>query len=224
MGEAITSDRALRLFGVYLNNVNLAGVDDSFVEWALQNPAEAGEQMNIFLRNRGKVIIGEPKVISIYRSKPFEPAKFKGLGEGWTIWKGSIDGDGLKGDEDQDSRSLALTELDLTKVRFETCLRKKETQIKGEIKHARLKEAGHIRLDAQVFQTLWENQHLIPLQWKELTNGNTTYIFFDGTVLRNPRGVRCVLYLCWNDGRWFWNARWLENDWYASSPSAVPAS
>jgi hypothetical protein len=75
-----------------------------------------------------------------------------------------------------------------------------------------------------VFQTLWQNQHLIPHQWKEQTNGNTTFIFFDGTVLRHPGGDRCVLCLFWNGGEWGWDAYWLWSERDASRPSAVLAS
>ncbi|HEY9583636.1 MAG TPA: hypothetical protein VJI66_01570 [Candidatus Paceibacterota bacterium] len=187
----------------------------------IRDPVGASKQFLAFLNNGAELVIGEPKIITVDRSQPFNPATFKGLGNGWTIWKGPIDGDGLKGEEEQDSRSLALTELDLTRVRFETSLKSGESQIKGEVKFARLKEAGHVRLDAKVFQTFWENQRLIPLQWKEKTNGNTTHIFFNGTVLRDPFGHRSVLYLCWFGGRWCWDYHWLDSGWAASNPSAV---
>jgi len=193
-------------------------------ELLIRDPARAAEQFTAFLNNGAKLIIGEPKVITIDRSQPFDPVAFKGLGKGWTIWKGPIDGDGLKGEEEQDSRALAITNLDLTKIRFETGLKSGENRIKGETKLARLKEAGHTRLDAKVFLTLWENQHLIPLQWKEQTNGETTYVFFDGTVLRDPRGDRFVLCLCWSDGGWRWGCLWLGRGWSANGPSAVLAS
>ena len=193
-------------------------------ERIIRDPTEAAKQFVAFLNNGGNLIIGEPKVILIDRSEPFDPATLKGLGKGWTIWKGPIDGDGLKGEEEQDARSLALTELDLTKVRFETGLKSGESSIKGEAKLARLKEAGHVRLDAKVFLTLWENQHLIPLQWKEKTNGNTTHIFFDGTVLRDSDGDRCVLCLFWSGGGWRWYCCWLGSGLGACYPSAVLAS
>lgn len=149
------------------------------------------------------------KVIMINRFKLFNPAKF--IGKGWTI-------------EEQDERSLALTEIDLSKVKFETCLQEGETNIQGEEKLKRLKQADHIRLDAHFFLTLWKNKHLIPESWKEKTNGNTTFIFFDGTVLRGPGGRRYVLCLCWRDGRWDWRCYWLGDVWFAYGPSAVLAS
>ncbi len=159
--------------------------------------------------NGGRVIVGEPRIITIDRAQPFGPVKF--LGQDWTI-------------DEQDERSLVLAQIDLANVRLKHMLEKGESRIKGEEKLKRLKKAGHIRLDAKVFQTLWENQTLIPESWKEKTNGNTTFIFFDGTVLRRPDGYRCVLYLYWHDGRWFWHYFWLGSGWGVDSPSAVLAS
>ena len=172
------------------------------------------EEVSNFLRSIGSIL-------RINRSTPFNPAKF--LGEGWSIWRGPADGNGLSGEEDQDRRSLALTEVDLSKVRFETCLHDGESSITGEEKLRRLKEAGHIRLDAKVFQTLWENKDKIPESWKEKTDCNTTFIFFDGTTLRSPDGDRNVLFLYWSGGGWNWDFRWLHGDWDAHSPSAVLA-
>jgi len=64
-----------------------------------------------FLRNGGRVIVGESKIAPIDRSKPFNPANF--IGEGWTI-------------EEEDERSLALTEVDLTSTRLEHMLKQGE--------------------------------------------------------------------------------------------------
>jgi hypothetical protein len=99
-------------------------------------------------------------VLSIDRTTPFNPAAF--IGNAWTIWRGPADGTGLDGDEEQDERSLALTTIDLTTVRIETMLTEGERLITGEERLTRLKEKNHIRLDAKVFQTLWQNQHLHP--------------------------------------------------------------
>ncbi|MBU3925971.1 hypothetical protein KJ763_02290 [Patescibacteria group bacterium] len=149
------------------------------------------------------------KPVSINRSQPFDPEKF--LGEGWKI-------------AEQDERSLALDEIDLTKIQFETCLKPNESRITGEEKLKRLKKDGHIRLDAKIFQTLWENQHLIPEKWKEKINNNICFIFFDGTVLQGPGGDRNVLFLYWHDGGWHWDYSWLERAWHIDDPSAVLAS
>ncbi|MDP3764136.1 MAG: hypothetical protein Q8Q95_00765 [bacterium] len=162
-------------------------------------------------------------VIKIDRTHPFNPAQF--LGEGWSVWKGPADGDGLSGKEEQDERSLKLTELDLSNIQLITCLKEGESVIKGEEKLNRLKAKNHIRLDVKVFQTFWENKDIIPKSWKKKTNGNTTFIFFDGTILRNPHGLRGVLCLGWRGGKeWDWHYGWLEYDWDDYDPSAVLAS
>ncbi|MBI4118705.1 MAG: hypothetical protein HY452_00375 [Parcubacteria group bacterium] len=159
-------------------------------------------------------------VISLDRTTPFNPVQF--LGEGWSIWKGPADGDGLSGQEEQDKRSLVLTEVDLSQVQLVTLLKDGDGDniIQGE---ENLKRFKYILLDAQVFQTLWENKHLIPEHWKK-TNGNTTHVFFPGTTLRSPFGSRRVLCLCWRAGGWHWRCSWLASGWYVHDSSAVLAS
>ena len=163
---------------------------------------------NIELEEHIKAV-EESMMIKIDRTEPFNLAQFR------------VQGSSI---EEQDERALVITEVDLSKIRLETTLKPGETPVIGKERLKRLKKAGHIRLDAKVFQTLWENQSLIPEKWKEKTNGNTTYIFFDGTVLRCPGGSRCVLCLYWHDGEWYWHYRWLDDGFGASDPSAVLAS
>jgi hypothetical protein len=201
--------QVLNAIAILMNNADWDAVNGTVLQKVIDNPRDAGSQFTAFLKNGGRVIVGEPKVIPIDRTSAFDPVAF--IGEGWSI-------------VEEDERSLALGEVDLTKVNFETMLKERESSVVGEEKLKRLKDAGHIRLDAKVFQTLWENQHLIPASWKEPTNGNTTYVFFDGTILRDSRGNRYVLYLCWFDGEWDWDYIWLGREWSARDPSAVLAS
>jgi len=211
MGK-ITVDQSHQVVATLVTNTTWEEIDfegAGLQNLVIRNPKEAGRQFTAFLKNGGRVIVGEPRIIPIDRT-PFDPVKW--LGQGWTI-------------EEQDKRSLALEQVDLANVRFEHMLKKDESCIKGDEKLKRLKKAGYIRLDAKVFQTFWENQALIPESWKEKTNGNTTFILFDGTILRSSSGARCVLFLCWRDGgRWGWNYRWLGLYWYVDYPSAVLAS
>jgi hypothetical protein len=148
-------------------------------------------------------------IVKIDRSNPFDPASF--LFNGWKI-------------DEEDERSLALTNMDLSKIRFETCLKKGESYVRGAKRLTRLKIAKRVRLDAKIFQTLWENKELIPESWKEKTNGNTTYIHFDGIVLRDPNGNRDVLYLYFRGGEWHWSFYLLDIAFGAHRPSAVLAS
>jgi hypothetical protein len=195
-------------------NTNWDALDRDTVQRVIDDPRTAGAEFTAFLKNGGKLIIGEPKVIQIDRTSPFDPVVF--IADDWTI-------------EEEDERALGITELDFTQVRFETCLRDGERYIKGEEKLRRLKEDGRIRLDAKIFQTFWENKHLIPPAWKEkrkddMTKDDMTLIFFDGTILRSPDGILYVLCLYWDDGQWGWSVRWLADNCYVSRPSAVLAS
>jgi len=211
MSKPITIGQSHNVISILANNVNWDALANSgdILQKIIDHPRESGEQFTLFLNNGGNMIIGSPIIISIDRTVPFDPVKL--LGQVWTI-------------EEQDERSLALTQVNLANVRLEHMLKKGEDRIAGEEKLKRLKKANHIRLDAKVFQTLWENQALIPEAWKQETHGNTTYIFFDGTILRIPDGNRYVLYLYWNDGRWGWDFYWLDRDWDSFVLSAVLAS
>jgi len=211
MSKSVSIDQSHSVIQALANNVDWSVLDgDMLQEQIIKNQKEAGKQFTLFLKNGGKVIVDSPRVISIDRSIPFDPKTF--IGNGWSI-------------EEQDERAIALTEINLTEVMFDSTLEKGEKSIKGEDKLKRLKEkTNRIRLDAGIFKTLWENQILIPEKWKEQTNGNTTFIFFDGTVLRDSIGDRYVLFLYWNGGEWSWRCYWLENDWLANNPSAVLAS
>jgi hypothetical protein len=201
--------QVLSAIAILMNNADWDAVNASTLQKVIDSPKDSGREFTAFLKNGGRVIVGEPKVIPIDRTSAFDPVAF--IGNGWSI-------------VEEDERSLKLSEVDLTKVNFETMLKDHESSVVGEEKLKRLKDAGHIRLDAKVFETLWENQHLIPASWKEPTNGNTTYVFFDGTILRDSDGLRCVLCLCWHGGRWYWSCYWLDNEWSALDPSAVLAS
>ncbi len=147
-------------------------------------------------------------LLVIDRSNKFDPETF--IGSGWKI-------------EEEDERSVALYEIDLSKVQFVNMLKDGETSIIGRRQLNRLKQAEYICLDAKVFQTLWGNRKLIPEAWKEKINGNTRYIFFDGTVLKHPNGSHYVFCLYWEGGKWKWTWIWLGNSWSANDPSAVLA-
>ena len=220
--KEVNRDQGFQLVSVFMNNADWSQVSADTAQRIIDNPTGSGREFTRFLMNGGRVVVVQSSVIPINRTTPFNPTKF--LGEGWSIWKGPADGDGLSGDEEQDERSLDLTELDISKVQLVTCLHGDEDYIKGEERLKRLKKAKFIRLDAQIFLTLWQNQHLIPESWKEKTNGNTTYIFFDGISLRSPLGDRYSLCLFWRGGEWLWLCFWLGRDRFSDDPSAVLAS
>jgi hypothetical protein len=168
-------------------------------------PAVSG--VTSFLGNSRNFTISNPKIISINRTKPFDTVYTT---QGRTVV-----------DDETDSRSTRMTKVDLTKVRLKTMMRPGEERITGDKKLKRLKGAGYIRLDAKIFQTLWENQSLIPESWKEEEEFiGQRFICFDGTVFQ-MEGYRCCLYLLWWDKKWNWGFLWYALYQRADHPSAV---
>lgn len=70
-------------------------------------------------------------------------------------------------------------------------------------------------LNSNTLKYFLDHQDKTPTDWKG------RYVYFFGTVLRDSRGGRYVLCLCWGDGAWRWGYRWLVNAFYAQSQSAV---
>ena len=151
-------------------------------------------------------------MIQIDRFQPFDLANLC-CGEGYyTV-----------ADNETDLRSTALKNLDLTKVRFVTMLKDGELCIKGEEKLKRLKSAGHIRLDASIFWTLWMNEHLIPESWKKKASKKraTRFIRFDGTIFLDQNGLCHVPCLYYEHSEWHWCTDYLGSICGVDDPSAV---
>lgn len=146
-------------------------------------------------------------------SRPFDPTAF--INKGWTV-------------AEQDERALSLTEIDVSKVSFETCLKSGEARIEGEEKLKRFKARPDlVPLGATQCQALLDDYKTKGtesiLEWLRKEQG-ITYLDFFATILRNPDGRRYVLYLCWHDGEWFWYYLWLGRGWGAGGHSAALAS
>ncbi len=135
-----------------------------------------------------------------------------------SIWRGSVDGAGLVGEEQQDQRSLLLTKVDFSKVVFELMLKAGETEVSGEVVLERFKESSCIRLDAQIFQALWQDyeqkREKSVLEWLRKNRGVTTGMTFLGTVLLHPSDRRSVLCLFLSsDEEWHWHYYFLDDSW-----------
>jgi hypothetical protein len=221
---SITIDQSHQVLATLAANTDWVAVDfegSGLQDFIVRNPKEAGRRFTTFLKNCGKVMVGG-SIITIDRSVLFNAAEF--IGKGWSFWRGPADGDGLQGALEQDEHSLALTEVDTSKIVLKTSLTNGEDWISGEENLKRLESASDIRLDLGIFWTFWKNQRLIPERFKEKTDENTTYVFCDGQTLRGPLGDRCALYFCWYDGRWDWGYDWLGSIRRDAQPSAVLAS
>ena len=210
-----------QIINILAATVNLDAVDIEELDLIIQHSNRVGEQFTSFLRTIEKSIIDEgldkevnesidvaekPTIIRINRTELFDPAQF-------------IHHKGLEIDE-QDERSIMLEAIDPSAIALESMLQS-NTIISGNEHLKRLKQTGHIRLDARIFQTFWENQHLIPERWKR-TKDHVNYIFFDGTVLRNQSG-KYVICMYWAESKkWKWTYCRLDlGAWNSKDLSAV---
>jgi len=73
-------------------------------------------------------------------------------------------------------------------------------------------------LNANAFDYLLANPHLIPEEWKDKC------VFFWGTVYRRRDGRLCVRCLYWLGGGWIWGSSWLDRGFDGGGPAAVRAS
>ena len=150
----------------------------------------------------------EDRIFAIDRSTSFNPVTF--IGENWKI-------------EEQDQRSLSVTEVNFNKVSFETCLKTDETVITGEEKIKRLGEANHVLADAKIGQALYEEEGQKTLEYLYKEKGITQFELL-GTILRSPGDNLCVLYLHREGAQWYWNHCCFDCDRGADCPSLVLAS
>lgn len=213
---AQTKDVAIRIL-----NLKLEGIDGDAIQRGIEGHSvdDVNRRLVAFLNNGLNFVTKGQNILLIDRANPFDPAAF--LGSGWTVWRGPKDGDGLSGEEEQDVRSLAMTEVDFSKVLFTACLKEGESCITGEKKLSRHTAANHIRLDAAVGQALLEEDGQATLNWL-YAMFNITWFELPGTLLRDSNGNRHFLYLYSDSGgRWYWDYYWLGNDREAANASAV---
>jgi len=197
------------IMDVLAESVDLKAIGMEELDLAIQSVDEVGNRFSNFLRTLGTLIVHtgrRTRIARIDRTKVFDPVRF-------------MDHPDLR-IEEQDQRSIMIEEIDPSDISLESMLRD-ETVIGGEEHLKRLKQKGYVRLDAGIFEVLWENKHLIPEGWKG-TFHDPKYIFFDGTVFRNQYG-RFVISMYWDkDKKWNWTYCRLDvGGWKAEDLSAV---
>ncbi len=186
---------------------------------ALLNKMGGEERGNAFLRGELTLQETHSGVLVVTRSSPFNAAT--SIGSGWSTWLGPKTGNGLSGEPQRDKRSLALTEIDLDKIRFKTYLSEDETGITGEEKLKILKATGDIGLDAQVGWDLFKESGQKSLRWL-YRQKKVTWMEFPGEVLRSPVGNRCFLCLyCYDNRSWRWDHHWLDDNHGVGNLAAV---
>ncbi len=216
---------------ILLNNANPDLMDGEILQESLiKNPNWAVEQFTRWINNGGRLVSSSSPVAQL--SDQFNPATFEGLGEGWTIWKGLVDGKGLEG-ELEVYEPADLKELNASDMLFEHFLidnpdpKNREDVIAGETKLDRVKGSKKILLGGRSFLALLNdyrgNKENSALEWLRKNRG-VTWMDFPGLLLRYPDGYRCMLYLYFHGEIWDWHCIWLGLDWYRGYPSALLAS
>lgn len=132
--------------------------------------------------------------------------------DGWGIWRGSLDGDGIHGELALDRRSAALGSIDVTRLilsSWDSATSPRVSQLDELVLGQPVQEA---RLDAEAFLALVaEPQLMIPSEWRVLGDGRSGFtILADGTILRDPRGIPQVLYMNPARSGWGWSYRSLK--------------
>lgn len=118
-----------------------------------------------------------------------------------------------------------MLELDQSRLRLHFSPNQKDGKvIEGNKLRKELEENKVPVLNACVLDYLLAHPEIIPEDWKFDENGNTRYVYFWGTVYRDPGGNLCVRYLCWGGGAWDWSYDWLGDGWRVRRPAAVSAS
>lgn len=158
-------------------------------------------------------------LVKIQRRKPVDPKRL--LGDGWSFWRGPREGSGLGGDVEQDTISVALASIDPQKMYLRQFLSPEERSISGEEFYRRLLLCGAIRLDAAVLLHLLEFPSLFPSAWRAQTDGNTTFVYFFGSIFRSPEGNRCVLRVYDSGGALDWRCIPLSHPWATNDVAAI---
>lgn len=102
---------------------------------------------------------------------------------------------------------------------------KGNSSVVGNKLRQELEDGDQILLNSNVLDYLIDHPELFPEHWKKDENGDTRYIFFWGSIFRDPsHGYLYVRALYWDDGGLYRFYSWLGNDWCRRRPSASVAS
>jgi len=102
---------------------------------------------------------------------------------------------------------------------------KGNNRIVGNELRQELESGEQVLLNGNVLDYIYDNPELFPEHWKKDENGEIRYIFFWGSIFRNPPSGRLyVQYLSWGDGGLSQFYHWLGIGRSRQDPSASVAS
>lgn len=96
-------------------------------------------------------------------------------------------------------------------------------RVEGHELREELESGEQVLLNSNVLEYLYDHPELFPEHWKNNEQGERLFIFFWGSIFRDPSdGDLYVRSLCWDDGSL--DRRycvWLGDDWVCLDPSVA---
>lgn len=234
-GKAVSRGQALQIAGRVATQVDWDLLDDRLGSDRLQKildlpPQEFRNRFTTFLLNNAQLIASDRVFIP---TMPFDPHQFlcqkyeSRVYRRFEIWRGSTERFDENGKEEVDVRNAMLTEIKLTSIVLESCLREGEKYITSEERLRRLKEEKPemVRLGANAFLGLWldylaqgDNSGL---EWLYRNRGIELMDFY-GTIIRG-RGCD-VLYLHRDsfEKKWDWDVYSIRQGFNESQAALYP--
>lgn len=180
-----STGQILSTISVLMNNADWEDVSPALLQKIVDEPHKSGRAFTDFLKQGAHAEDATPTVFvttnanicPINRETRFDP-----MGYGSVI--------------EQDQRSLKLREIDTRKIEIVQGVSGKTLGEQWKELKEQSKKDGTILLDAQVWNTLWGNPHMIP---KSLEKTKPT-LCFPGTLLEG------------SNGRFFFSIYWRSDD------------
>jgi len=230
-GKAVSRGQALQITGRMAIQVDWEQLDSESIQKIIDlNPEEFSLRFTTFLLNNAQLIASDLVFIP---TRPFDPHQFLSqkyephVHRRFEIWRGSTERFDENGKEEVDVRNAMLTEIKLTSIVLESCLREDEKYITSEERLRRLKEEKPemVRLGANAFLGLWldylaqgDNSGL---EWLYRNRGIELMNFY-GTIIRGRGCDVLCLYRDSFEKRWVWDVESIRQGFDESKAALYP--
>lgn len=146
------------------------------------------------------------------------------LGDGFDYWRGIRASNGIKGMRDETDEAAKMVYCDARKIISKSYYQDDDDNVDGEtlIKRAELSE--NILLGIRHCYSLWReykgNTTMSILEYLYKEKG-IDFVYFSGTILRNPYGKRAIACLYRDCTAWNVDTRELVFQWHSNRPFAI---
>lgn len=217
MPKIVNRNQALELCARFLTQVDWKEVDGNDLQREIMtlSPKDFGQRFTSYIKDGAPI----SRFWIVKLLDDLNPVAF--FGDGWSIWRGPADGDGLKGSEDSDLRENTMAEINWAKV----LLRSDASKMTGEEKLAWLRTEKKILLGKKSFLGLWQDylrNDKNGILERLYTSYKIVHVDFFGCIFRSPEGWRVVpCFRREDDSLWSWIPRILKSNWNVSEFTAL---